>query len=57
MGALEIILIVFCALIVVGVILSRLIRKKKGKAGCDCGCSDCSACNYCAEKKRNETNK
>lgn len=44
-GAAEIILVVACALFVVGVAVVGVIRKKKGKSSCDCGnCLHCSAC-------------
>ncbi len=57
MGAPEIILIVACAALVIGVIVARILRKKKGKGGCDCGCSDCSACHYCAAAKAKQEKK
>ena len=50
----EVLLIVGCVAVVLGVILSRVIAHKKGKGGCDCGCSDCSACQYCRQIKRKE---
>lgn len=48
----EILLIIACAAIVVGVVISRIVAWKKGKPGCDCGCSDCSACKYCEEMRK-----
>ncbi|MBQ6922196.1 MAG: FeoB-associated Cys-rich membrane protein [Clostridia bacterium] len=54
MGAWEIILIIACALIVSGVIVSRIVRKAKGKPTCDCGCS-CKCCSGCpSAKNKNE---
>ena len=50
MGVAEIILIVFCASVVVGVIISSVIRKKQGKCSCDCG-GDCSHCHSCVHKE------
>ena len=49
----EILLIIGCVAIVVGVITSRIIARKKGKSTCDCGCdcSACAACHRCAGKK------
>ena len=52
---LEVLLIVACVAIVVGVVISHIVRKKKGKSSCDCGCSDCASCAYCAEAKRKHT--
>ena len=49
MGAWEIILIVACAAIVIGVIASRIVKKAKGKPTCDCGC-DCAHCAGCHYK-------
>ena len=43
MGALEIILIVACVAIVLGVVVSVIVRKLKGKSAC---CDECSG--YCA---------
>ncbi len=47
MGPWEIVLIVACALIVVGVITAAIIRKKKGKSSCGCDCSSCPGCSSC----------
>ena len=47
----QILLIVGCVAIVVGVIVSRIVARKKGKPTCDCGCSDCAACKYCKEAR------
>ena len=33
--------------IVVFTVIWHFVRKKQGKGGCDCGCSDCSACRLC----------
>ncbi len=49
MGALEIIVIIACVLIVIGVIIKSVLDKKKGKT-----CCDCSSCAYkckCHENK------
>ena len=51
MGAWEIALIVLCSAIVVGVILSRIVKKAKGKPTCDCGC-DCAHCSGCGAKEK-----
>ncbi len=52
MGLPEILIICACALIVVGVVVARIIRKKKGKCSCDCGgdCCHCQACKTIDEK-------
>ena len=47
----QVLLIVGCVAVVVGVVTSRIVAKKKGKPSCDCGCSDCAACRYCHESK------
>ena len=57
MKALEILLIVLCAAIVIGVIAASVIRKKKGRSACNCGSVDCpfaSSCKGCEEKKKSE---
>lgn len=41
MKIIEIIILVAAAAIVAAVIVCGIIRKKKGKTGCDCGCSGC----------------
>lgn len=43
----EILIIVLAAGFVVGVAVTTVIRKKKGKMGCDCGCSSCPHCAAC----------
>ena len=40
----EILIIVLAAAFVIGVFGWRIVRKKQGRGGCDCGCSDCSHC-------------
>ncbi len=47
----QVMLILGCVGVVVGVVVSRIIAWKKGKAHCDCGCADCAACKYCKGKK------
>ena len=50
----EIVLVIACALFVIGVITTSIIRKKQGKCSCDCGgdCSHCKACMYAKTNKR-----
>ncbi len=52
MGLLEIILIVFCVAVVVSVIVTSIIRKKKGKTSCGCDSSSCSYCSSCNSHKK-----
>ncbi len=46
MGPFEIILIIACSLIVVGVIITSVINRKKGKTCC----GDCLMCSSCKRK-------
>ncbi|MEG1804990.1 MAG: FeoB-associated Cys-rich membrane protein [Clostridia bacterium] len=49
MQPIEIIVIIACSAIVVGVVISAIIRKKHGKSCCG---SDCANCQYhCNNKK------
>lgn len=40
----EILLILACSAIVIGVIATSIIRKKQGKTSCEGNCSHCSGC-------------
>lgn len=55
LGIGEIVLIVACALIVAGAIVTAIIRKVRGKPSCggDCGC--CDACKRCKPHSSSET--
>lgn len=54
-GAAEIILIVACAALVVGVTVAAVIRKKKGKPSCGCDCANCCAnCKNGAASKKDK---
>ena len=53
MGVAEIILIVFSASVVIGVIISSVIRKKQGKCSGGCG-GDCSHCRSCVHEEPRE---
>lgn len=59
MGAWEIILIIACAAIVLGVAISFIVKKAKGKPTCDCGCdcAHCKGCAYCESFKQNNDQK
>ena len=48
----EILIIVLAAAFVIGVFGWRIARKKQGRGGCDCGCSDCSHCTACSAAKK-----
>lgn len=55
MGIWEIILIVACALVVIGVIISAIVRKKQGKHSCGYYCDgDCSRCASRVKPKNSE---
>ena len=49
----EILVIVLAAAFVAAIVVWQVIRKKKGKGGCDCG-GTCTQCPHC---KANETHK
>ena len=53
----QVFLIVGCVTIVAGVIISRIVARKKGKPSCDCGCSDCAACKACKAAREKLNNK
>ena len=57
MGVFEIILIVACAALVIGVTVATIIRKKQGKSSCDCGCDCCQYHCSCNKKKQDEKDK
>lgn len=50
----EIVIIAAAALFVLGVVIASVIRKKKGRTGCDCcgNCAGCSACRPPAQKDK-----
>lgn len=56
MGFWEIILIIGCAALVIGVGIASIVRKKQGKSSCDCGC-DCSHCNRCSRLQEEKDKK
>ncbi len=52
MKFLEIAVIVACVLIVGGVIVTSVIKRKKGKTGCS-GCGCCGNCSGCKHHEEN----
>ena len=52
----EILIIVVACAFVVSVIAWQIIRRKKGKGGCDCG-GDCSACCGCSHTPKRDDKK
>ena len=40
----EILIIIGAAAFVVAVTVASIIRKKRGKTGCGCGCENCTGC-------------
>lgn len=46
MEPIEIIVIIVCSLIVLGVVIMALINKKKGKTSCGCDCANCKGCTH-----------
>lgn len=44
MTLLEILVIIACTLIVLGVVVWSIINKKKGKTSCGCDCANCLGC-------------
>ncbi|MCM1289450.1 MAG: hypothetical protein NC132_02210 [Corallococcus sp.] len=46
----EILLIVACAAIVLGVVIAAVVRKVKGKSGCGCDCASCGMCSHCSQQ-------
>ncbi len=51
----EILIIIAACAIVLGVIVTSIVRRKQGKTGCGCdcgGCAGCSGCAACASHKK-----
>ena len=55
--AISVVIGIAAAGIVVFAVVYHAVRKKQGKGGCDCGCSDCTACHMCSAAKREENKK
>ncbi len=51
MGVPEILVIIGASAIVLGVIISSIVKKAKGKGGCGGDCSSCGSCPYCHSKE------
>ena len=56
MGWKEIVLIIACVAIVIGVAITSYIKKKQGKCSGDCG-RDCSHCYHCSYTNKNKDKK
>ena len=54
LGVGEIIVIVACAAVVLGVVIGAVVRKKKGKCACCDECDGCTHCTQCADKNNSE---
>ena len=52
----EILLIVACVAVVVGVVIATVIRKIKGKSSCGCDCGSCNACPHCSAQTEKDGN-
>ncbi len=50
----EILIIVVAAAFVVGVAVWSVVRRKKGKTDCGCGCSGCAGCSLCNTAKKDD---
>lgn len=48
----EILIIVAAAAFVLSIVVWQIVRKKKGKSGCDC-CGECTHCPHCKPKSQN----
>ena len=57
MGVREILLIIFCAVAVIGIVVATVINKKKGKVGCTGDCANCGCCCSAASKKPKKQDK
>lgn len=56
MQPIEIIVIIAASLTVVSVIVSQIIRRKKGKTSCGCNCSNCKNSCSCINKNKDDHN-
>ena len=54
MTAIDIIVIIGCAILGAYVIISSIRNKKKGKSGCGGNCSHCSGCAYKTKTEKNK---
>lgn len=54
LGVGEIILIVACAAVVIGVVVAAIVRKRKGADSCCDECGSCPHCHRCADKNNSE---
>ncbi len=61
MNAVDIIIVIACVALVVGVVVTSIVNRKKGKTSCGCDCSKCTCCSHSQvpknEKEKNTPNK
>jgi hypothetical protein len=53
----DILIAIGAGLIVVSVIITSIINKKKGKSSCGCDCSSCAHCSHCKSMDTEKTQK
>lgn len=51
----EILIIIAAASFVAGYIVYAIVRRKRGKGGCDCCGGSCSGCSACGAKRGDKT--
>ncbi len=53
--AVSVVIAVVAVGLVVFAIVYHVVRKKQGKSGCDCGCSNCPGhCSFCLPENKQE---
>ena len=57
MKPIDIILLAGLALLVTGIAVRLIIKKKKGESGCGCGCNGCPSAGVCGVKKEQKEEK
>ncbi len=54
MNAIDYILLGGVALVIAGIIVHLIRRKKQGKGGCGCGCQNCPSAGKCQGKREED---
>ncbi len=49
-----IIVLVIVAALFVAIIVNEIVKRKKGKAGCSCGCGGCAMKDVCHDKSKKQ---